>query len=189
LPVLAAEIPRSGGPASRALGRLILALLDWRVEGDMPNLRKFVIIVAPHTSNWDFAVGMGAKLALGLQASWVGKHTIFRGPIGTLLKSLGGIPVDRSAANEIVQQLVGEFARRERMVFALAPEGTRKKVERWKTGFYHIARGAAVPIVPVALDFGARLVRIMPPFETTGDVDADVRALRELFVEVRGRNR
>lgn len=189
LPVLAPEIPRSGGPVSRAVGRAILSVLDWRVVGDMPNLRKFVIIVAPHTSNWDFPVGMGAKLALGIQASWVGKHTIFFWPFGALLKSLGGIPVDRSATNDIVQHLVDEFSRRERMVFALAPEGTRKKVERWKTGFYHVARGAGVPIVPVALDFGAREVRIMQAFPTTGDADADIAALRSMFEGVKGRNR
>lgn len=189
LPVLAEEIPRSGGPISRALGRLILAILDWRVEGDMPNLPKFVLIVAPHTSNWDFPIGMGAKLALGLRASWVGKHTIFRWPFGGLLKSLGGIPVDRSATNDIVQQVVGEFARRDRMVFALAPEGTRTKVERWKTGFYHIARGAGVPIVPVALDFAARVIRILPAVSPSGDVDGDTAALRALFIGVRGKNR
>ena len=155
----------------------------------MPNLGKFVLIVAPHTSNWDFPVGMSAKLALGLGAVWVGKHTIFRGPFGRLLRSLGGIPVDRSASNDIVQHVVSEFARRPRMVFALAPEGTRRKVERWKTGFYHIARGAAVPIVPVALDWEARAIRIMRPFQPTGDAETDIAALRRLFESVKGRNR
>jgi 1-acyl-sn-glycerol-3-phosphate acyltransferase len=164
-------------------------VLGWRVEGDMPNRPKFVLIVAPHTSNWDFPVGMSAKLALGLAAAWVGKHTIFRWPFGGLLRSVGGIPVDRSASNDVVQQMVAEFARRERMVFALAPEGTRKKVERWKTGFYHIARGAGVPIVPVALDWGVKAIRIMPAFETTGNADADIAALRLMFDGVKGRNR
>ncbi len=167
----------------------MLRVLDFRVEGDLPNLPKFVIIAAPHTSNWDFPVGMAAKLALGLGAVWIGKHTIFRGPFGTILRVLGGIPVDRSASSDVVAQIVAEFARRAQMVVALAPEGTRKKVERWKTGFYRIARGANVPIVPVALDFGSRVVRIMPAFTTTGDADADIAALRSLFGAVRGKNR
>ncbi len=168
---------------------MALVALGWRVEGDMPNTGRFVLIVAPHTSNWDFPVGLSAKLALGLAASWVGKHTIFRWPFGVLLRRVGGIPVDRSASNDVVQQMVAEFARRPRMVFALAPEGTRKKVERWKTGFYHIAHGAAVPIVPVALDWERRTLRILPAFATTGNADADIAALRGLFKGVKGRNR
>lgn len=189
LPVLGPEIPRAGGPVSRGLGRLVLTALGWRVEGEIPNQPKFVLIVAPHTSNWDFPVGMSAKLALGLGAAWVGKHTIFRWPFGHLLRALGGIPVDRSASNDIVQQIVAEFARRPRMVFALAPEGTRTKVERWKTGFYHIARGAGVPIVPVAFDWEQRAIRIMSPFTPTGDADSDIAELRRLFEGVKGRNR
>jgi len=168
---------------------MVLSALGWRVEGEMPNLAKFVVIVAPHTSNWDFPVGMGAKLALGIGATWVGKHTIFRWPFDGVLRAWGGIPVDRSATNDIVQQLVAEFARRPRMVFALAPEGTRKKVERWKTGFYHVARGAGVPIVPVAFDYEARAIRIMSAFEPTGAADADIAALQARFAGVRGKNR
>lgn len=181
LPDLGPEIPRSGGPASRALGRAVLALVGWHVEGGMPNLPRFVVIVAPHTSNWDFVIGMGAKLALGIEAKWVGKHSIFVWPFSALLRRLGGMPVDRSVANDIVQFLVAEFARRPRMVFALAPEGTRRPVERWKTGFYHIAAGAGVPIVPVALDWSTRAVRIMPPFSPTGAADADIASLRAKF--------
>lgn len=167
----------------------MLRVLDFRVEGDLPNLPKFVIIAAPHTSNWDFPVGMSAKLALGLGAVWIGKHTIFRRPFDTILRALGGIPVDRSASSDVVGQIVAEFARRPQMVFAVAPEGTRKKVERWKTGFYRIARGANVPIVPVALDFGNRAIRIMPAFTTTGDADADIAELRRRFEGVRGKTR
>ncbi|HEX7940128.1 MAG TPA: lysophospholipid acyltransferase family protein [Gemmatimonadaceae bacterium] len=174
---------------SRWIGRLGLRVLGWRVTGDMPNLRKFVIIVAPHTSNWDFPVGMSAKLALGLSAIWLGKHTLFRFPFGMILRALGGIAVDRSASNDIVQQVVGEFGRRERLVLAVAPEGTRKKVERWKSGFYHIARAAGIPIIPVALDWEQRTIRILPAFDTTGNLDADIAALRRLFDGVKGRNR
>ena len=153
----------------------------------MPNLRKFVLIVAPHTSNWDFPVGMSAKLALGLSAIWLGKHTLFRFPFGIILRALGGIPVDRSASNDVVQQVTSEFAKHEHLVLAVAPEGTRKRVERWKTGFYRIARSAGIPIVPVALDWEQHAIRIMAAFTTTGDVDADIASLRQKFEGLKGR--
>ena len=161
--------------------------MGWDVVGDIPNVPKLVLIAAPHTSNWDFVVGVAAKLALGLQVMWLGKDTLFRGPIGRIMRNLGGRPVDRSASHDVVKDVVQEFARRDRLVLALAPEGTRKRVERWRTGFYHIAHAARVPIVPVALNFGARAIQIGAPFMTTGDVDADIRALQQRFAGVRGR--
>lgn len=143
--------------------------------------------MAPHTSNWDFIVGVAAKLALGLDVMWLGKDTLFHGPLGALMRRLGGRPVDRTASHDVVKDVVDEFARRERMVLALAPEGTRKRVDRWRTGFYHIAHTAGVPIVPVALNFGARAIQILPPFTTTGNADADITALQQRFIGVRGR--
>ena len=189
LPVLGPEIPRTGGPISRTVGRLALRVLGFRVEGSIPNLPKFVLIVAPHTSNWDFPVGIGAKLALALDAMWFGKDTIFRFPFGRILRAVGGMPVDRSASNDVVQQVTAEFTKRKRLVLALAPEGTRKRVKRWRTGFYHIAHAAGVPIVPVALDWQAREIRILAPFVTTGAVDADIAALRQLFEGMKGRRK
>ena len=186
LPVLGPDIPRAGGPISRALGRWILSAFRFRIEGNFPDLSKFVIIAAPHTSNWDFPLAMGAKLALGIGARWLGKHTIFVFPFSLLLRRLGGIPVDRSASNDVVSQVTTEFARRERMVLGLAPEGTRKKVERWRTGFYHIAHAAGVPIVPVALDWESRTIRILTPFVTTGAVDTDIAVLQQHFAGLKG---
>jgi 1-acyl-sn-glycerol-3-phosphate acyltransferase len=164
-------------------------LLGFRIEGTIPNLPKFVLIVAPHTTAWDFPVGMAAKLALALDAMWFGKDTLFRFPFGAILRAVGGMPVDRSASNDVVQQVAAEFANRKRLVLALAPEGTRKRVERWRTGFYHIAHAASVPIVPVAFDWQARAVRILAPFVTTGAVDVDIAALRQLFAGMEGRRR
>jgi 1-acyl-sn-glycerol-3-phosphate acyltransferase len=186
LPVLGPEIPRTGGPVSRAVGRWVLGAMRFRVEGEFPNLAKFVIIAVPHTSNWDFPLAMGAKLALAIDATWLGKHSIFVFPFSLLLRWLGGIPVDRSAKNDVVQQVTAEFARRDRMILALAPEGTRKKVERWRSGFYHIAHAAGVPIVPAALDWEARTIRILPAFTTTGAADADIAELRKLFEGLNG---
>lgn len=161
--------------------------MGWRIEGEIPNVRKLVIIVAPHTSNWDFVVGIAAKLALGLQILFLGKDSLFRFPLGALMRAFGGMPVDRDSSHDVVTYVVGQFARRDRLILGLAPEGTRKHVDRWRTGFYHIAHSARVPILPAALDWGSRVVRIGAPFVTTGDVDADVRELQSRFSGVSGR--
>jgi len=162
--------------------------MRWRIDGEIPNLRKLVVIVAPHTSNWDFVVGLAAKIALGLRVTFLGKDTLFRFPLGFFMRRWGGIPVDRATSNNVVSAIVSEFEKRDRMVLALAPEGTRRRVARWRTGFYHIAHAAHVPIVPVALNFAERAIQIGAPFHTTGHVDADVAQLRARFSEVRGRH-
>lgn len=187
LPELGSEIPQSGGLISRALGRVVLRALRWRIDGEIPNLPKFVLIVAPHTSNWDFVIGIAAKSALGIRVLFLGKDSLFRFPLGAAMRALGGVPVDRSASHDVVQAIVAEFTRRDRMILGLAPEGTRKRVERWRTGFYHIARGAGVPILPVALNYGVRAIQIGALFTTTGDRDRDVAALRQRFAGVNGK--
>lgn len=164
-----------------------MRVLGWRLEGSLPDLRKFVIIVAPHTSNWDFPVGVAAKLALRLQVTFLAKDSLFRFPLGVIMRALGGMPVDRSASHDLVKGIVSEFARRDQLVLVVAPEGTRKKVERWRTGFYHMARGANVPIVPVALDWGARAVRIGTPVQTTGDLERDLVGLQAWYAGARGK--
>lgn len=163
--------------------------MGWRVTGRIPDVPKLVIIAAPHTSNWDFVVGLAAKLALRLRVTFLGKDTLFRFPLGVLMRRWGGIPVDRSSSHDVVDAIVQEFARREQMVLAVAPEGTRKPVARWRTGFYHIAHGARVPIVPVAFNFEAQEIQILDAFETTGDVDRDIAALRGRFDGIRGKRR
>ena len=182
------EVPRTHGPLARALGRWVFRAMGWSIEGNMPNLRKFVIIVAPHTSNWDFPVGAAAKLGLQLRARFLGKDSLFRFPLGIIMRGLGGTPVDRSQSNAVVSGIIREFEHEERLVLVVAPEGTRRRVERWKTGFYHIARGAGVPIVPVAFDWAPRKIVIGDPFTPTGDVDGDVSVLQRFFAGVRGRN-
>lgn len=181
--------PRSGGRAfTRAVGRSLLAVGGWRIEGALPEAARFVICVGPHTSNWDFVVGYAAKLATGLRASWLGKHTLFTGVLGPVLRWMGGIPVDRRASHGVVEQAAARFREARTLVLAVAPEGTRKPVDRWKTGFYHIARLAAVPIVPVALDWGARKVRIGSSLGVTADEEADLERLMGYFRRVRGRH-
>jgi 1-acyl-sn-glycerol-3-phosphate acyltransferase len=189
LPDVGASVPRSGGPIGKALGALTLRALGWRVEGNIPDCPRLVAIVAPHTSNWDFLVGLATRYALQLNASWLGKHTLFRPPFGWFMRRWGGIPVDRSSSHDVVAHTVETFNGRPRVFLVIAPEGTRKKVTRWKTGFWHIAKAAGVPILPVAFDWGTRVVHILPVFLPRASVDEDVAALQSKYDGVRGRTR
>ena len=171
----------------RAVGRGVLRLLGWRVEGEVPDLPKFVIAVAPHTSNWDFLVGVAAMFALDLRLAFIGKHTLFRWPFGAFFRWIGGLPVDRSSPHGVVEESVRAFAAVERRILAIAPEGTRKQVVHYKTGFLHIARGAHVPVVLAALDYEARCVRFGPWFVPGEDVEADRRMVEAYFAPIHGK--
>lgn len=180
-------LPRSGGPVTRWIGRVALTALRWSIEGELPNRPKLVVIAAPHTSNWDFVVGIAARFALGIDVSWLGKHTLFRGPWSVILRRWGGLPIDRTASHDTVSQIVEVFRARHAFVLALAPEGTRKQVAEWRTGFWYIAHGAGVPIIPVAFDWARHRIVIRAAFETTGDVGADVEALRRSYEGLTGK--
>lgn len=184
VPALPPNVPRRHKRFLQRLGRTGMRLLGWRVDGEFPDLPKFVIIVGPHTSNWDFICALFCDLALDLEAGFLAKHTIFVGPFGRWLKSLGGIPVVRSASHNVVSQVAAEFARRERMVLAIAPEGTRRKVETWKSGYWHIARAAGVPIVPVGLDFARKAAVIGPLRHPTESIEADEAEFRKFFASI-----
>lgn len=180
-PPLGEAVPRRGNRLGRAVGRAALALGGWRFEGAVPNVPRAVIIVAPHTSNWDFVVGIAARLAIGFDVRFIGKDSLFRPPFGPLLRWLGGLPVDRAAPEGLAEEVARRMREADGFFLALSPEGTRHKVDRWKTGFHRIARGAGAPIWPVAFDHRRKVVVFMPPFAPTPDVGADVRALRALF--------
>jgi 1-acyl-sn-glycerol-3-phosphate acyltransferase len=155
----------------------MLRVAGWRVENAPPDLPKMVIVVAPHTSNWDFYVGVATMFALDLDPSWLGKHTLFRAPIGGLLRRLGGIPVRRhgggaSGQEGSVAQVVDAFRTSGRMVLALAPEGTRGRVTRWKSGYYVIAESAGVPVVPAWIDWSRRVVGFGAAVTAAGGADA-----------------
>lgn len=181
LPSLPPSAPRFGNRFTRVLGRTVLAATGWRVEGDIPDLRHCVAILAPHTSNYDLPLALATMFAIGLRVNWLGKHTIFREPLATVLRWFGGIPVNRRAATATVDQAVAVLQRAPQMFLGLAPEGTRARVPRWKTGFHRIALGAGVPIVGVAFDYPNRTVVIHPPFHPTPDAEADVAALQQLY--------
>jgi 1-acyl-sn-glycerol-3-phosphate acyltransferase len=161
----------------------------WRVEGAFPRCSRLVVAVAPHTSNWDFFNGAAAMFALDLKLSFIGKHTLFVWPFSVILRWMGGIPVDRSAAHGVVGEAIESFAHAPSRMLVIAPEGTRRKVERFKTGFLNIAKGAGVPIVLVALDYATRTVRIGPVIEKVGNVEADRVAIEAHFARIQGKNR
>ena len=186
-PVLGDQIPLRGSGPMRAVGHAVLRLMGWRVEGEVPNLPKFVIAVAPHTSNWDFVVGAAAMFALDLRLGFLGKHTLFRRPFGGLMRWMGGIAVDRSSPHGVVAESVAAFSRMDRRILAIAPEGTRRNVGHFKSGFLQIARGAGVPVVLASLDYAAKAVRLGPWFEPGEDVEADRRRTEAFFAPVRGK--
>lgn len=160
----------------------IIRLLGWRYAGDLPTAPKYVMIVAPHTSTWDFFLGIGASWACDIpQLHWIGKHTIFRGPIGTLLRAMGGIPLNRTASRDFVQQVAYEFIRRDALIIALAPEGTRSLTKYWKSGFYYLAWNAQVPICMVALDYSRKVFTLSPLFALSGDVEIDMMHIRDFY--------
>ena len=169
------------------LGRAWMGAFGWRVDGALPETRKFVFIAAPHTSNWDLPFMLAAAYILGLQISWLGKHTLFQGPFGWFMKALGGIPVDRTSPHGLVRQVADRFQQADTLILAIPPEGTRKKVEYWKSGFYHIARSAQVPICLSFLDFGRKVAGLGPLIMPTGNVRADMDQVRAFYRDIRGK--
>lgn len=154
----------------------------------MPDVAKAVVIVAPHTSNWDFWVGLWLHLDLDLKASFLGKHSIFVWPVKGLLEWVGGIPVRRGAGENVVEQMVEEFHKRDELLLAITPEGTRRKVTEWKTGFWHIARGAGVPIILASLDYSRRVLTLGPSMNPSDDLETDLRAIKAHFGKVTPRH-
>jgi 1-acyl-sn-glycerol-3-phosphate acyltransferase len=181
-------LPRRGWGWGRALGRLILRIARWGFEGEIPNLSKGVIIVAPHTSNWDFVIGAAGMLVLDLELCYLGKHTLFAGPLGPMFRALGGIPIDRSQPGSgVVEEMAARFEQHDKLLLALAPEGTRKAVARWKTGFHRIARAAGVPIFAVTLDYGSRRICFGPLVTPSEDLEGDLRIFYDFFSAARGK--
>ena len=187
IPRLGPSVPQRGSAVLRALGRAVLALMRFRIEGGLPDTPRMVIAAAPHTSNWDFVVGAATMFALDLRLDFLAKHTLFRGPFGPVLRWMGGIPVDRAAAHGVVGEAIAAFAAVPARVLAIAPEGTRRKVDRFKSGFLHIARGAGVPLVLATFDYGARTLRLGPVFVLGEDPEADLARVEAFYAGVRGK--
>ncbi|MCP5095895.1 MAG: glycerol acyltransferase [Chloroflexi bacterium] len=188
VPHLGDEIPRRGNRFSKGIASFLMRITGWRFEGTLPNLPKFVVIGAPHTSNWDFPNTMFAMFALGMRFSWMAKHTFVNGPLKPLNLWLGGVAINRSAAHGVVAQTVEQFKKRAQFLLIISPEGTRSKVYRWKMGFYHIAHGANVPIVPFAMDYGRKVVKIGNPINAVADIKAVLAQVEEFYKDVTAQN-
>lgn len=179
---------KSGGGFRAAVGRAWLRAYGWTCDPAHPNVKKAVVVAAPHTTGWDLPFTLAVSYVLGLRMSWVGKHTLFRPPYGALMRALGGLPVDRRARNSAVKATANLFAETDELFLIIAPEGTRGVAGRWKTGFYQIAREAKVPIVLGYLDYAKKRGGLGELFWPTGDVRADFEHLRRFYADVKGKH-
>lgn len=183
IPDLQPYHPKLGNRFTRFIGRQLLRLIGWKIQGPFPKEKKLVVCIAPHTSNMDFFVAIFAILAMGLKATWMGKKQIFVWPVKGLLLKLGGKAVDRSNPKGMVGQVVEELNKADSMIYALAPEGTRKRVDNWKTGFLRIAKDANVPVGLAALDFKQKKLIFGPVMDIT-DIDADMVTIRKYYQSI-----
>ena len=189
LPALSPSMPQCGQNTMRRLCAWLLRAAGWKLVGTLPDLPKLVLIAAPHSSWWDGVWGLLFRSALGADIAFMAKRELFAGPLGWLLRKAGGIPIERSSSSGVVEQMSQRFAASGKLWLGIAPEGTRKRVDKWKKGFWYIARAAGVPILPVYFDYPSRTIGLGPVFETTSDLDRDTAALRAFYAPFRGKHR
>ncbi len=172
----------------RSFSRFLLRLFGWKVVATVPDFPKSVICVAPHTSNWDFILGKLAYTALGRQAGFLMKKEWFFFPLGYLFRWMGGVPVSRDRRTDLVEQLAEKYRSSERFSIAVTPEATRKRNANWKRGFYYIAQAANVPIVLAFIDYKDKRIGLEKVFTPTGDIDADMRSIKEYYKKFHARH-
>ena len=168
------------------LGKAWLRIKGWKFVGAEPPAGRFMLICAPHTSNWDFSFLLAFMFIIRVKVSWLGKHTLFKKPFGKIMKWLSGIPVDRRSAHGVVDQIADYYAKNDDLIIAIAPEGTRHKRSRWKSGFYHMAYTAQVPLLLGYVDFPSKTVGTGPQMVLTGNIKQDMDLIREFYADVRG---
>ncbi len=181
-------LPISSKQITYFIGDAWLKAFGWKVEGGVPDVRKAVVIAAPHTSNWDLPFTLAVTWKLGFPMSWLGKHTLFTGAKGKFFRAVGGIPVNRGRRSDAVANAVDVIDDHEDLFLIVAPEGTRSKSVRWKTGFYHMAVGAKVPIVLGFLDYKKRRGGLGTLFWPTGDMEADMKQIRAFYANIEGKH-
>ena len=172
----------------RFFANLFLRLFGWRVEGQLPDLPKFILIGAPHTSNWDFVLFLGVIFHLKANVKFMGKAELFHNPFGWFFYWCGGVPVDRKKSQGLVEQMVEASKKSDKFILTIAPEGTRHYVSEWKLGFYHIAKNAGIPVVIAIVDGKAKMVRIGQVFHPTENMDADIKTIKNFFEGIVGVN-
>ncbi|MDP1632352.1 MAG: 1-acyl-sn-glycerol-3-phosphate acyltransferase [Caulobacter sp.] len=178
-----------GSEIVRWLSTAWLTLNGWKVYGDWPAPEKAVLLAAPHTSNWDGVHMLAAAGYYRVKLRWMGKKSLTTGPFGGLVKALGCVPIDRAANNDVVKTMSEAFAATDRMILAIPPEGTRGLTQDWKSGFYHIARAADVPIIVTVLDYGSRTIRVAAVLYPGDDLEAEIALMKRYYRNAVGKNR
>lgn len=183
------NVPRRNDPMIAKYSKKFLQLLGWQMVGDIPNVKKCVLLAVPHTSNFDGLYAIPTLLALDVDIKLLGKKELFKLPIiGKFLKWAGVISINRQKKGATLQATIDRFHQEDKLWLGIAPEGTREYTESWKTGFYYLSIGADVPILPVAMDYKTKQVRFMPLFYPTGDIDADLPKIYDYYRGVQGKH-
>lgn len=184
VPKLEKLTPKTNNIITKALGRFLLWCYRWHIEGEVHNAKKFMVILAPHTSRWDFLTNMSTMLALGVRNRWFVADVFCWWPLGNFMRWLGGIPIDRSCPQDLVTFTITKFKDHEELILALYPEGTTYRAEKWKTGFWHIARGANIPIQFLAVDYKNRASVFGPVIQVSEDIESDMKKIQRYFKDV-----
>jgi 1-acyl-sn-glycerol-3-phosphate acyltransferase len=182
-------MPQLRSHLGRRLARWFVTACGWSLRGEFPDVARLVLIAAPHSSWWDGVWGLLIKIAIGADVSFMAKRELFVGPLGWILRKLGGIPIERGTQQGVVEQMAERLRAADRLWIGVAPEGTRKPVTKWRSGFWHIARAADVPILPVYFHYPERTIGVGPLFPTSDDMGADLQRLRDFYAPWKGRNR
>ncbi|MEA3286775.1 MAG: lysophospholipid acyltransferase family protein [Candidatus Marinimicrobia bacterium] len=177
---------KKSGQFKYFLGKMFMKARGWEFKGELPHAGKFMLICAPHTSNWDFMYLLAIMFMLRIKVSWMGKHTLFKKPFGNFMRWLGGISIDRRSTHGVVDQIAEYYATHDDLIIAIAPEGTRKKTDHWKSGFYHIANKAQVPLLLGYVDYVNKQAGTGPSFIPTGDIKKDMDQIRDFYKDIRG---
>ncbi len=169
------------------LCQFFLKVRGWKLQGKAPTEHKYVLIAVPHTSNWDFPLALAMAFVYRFDMHWMGKDSLFKGWRGPIMRWMGGIPITRSSSNNVVDQTIEAFNANDHLVIAIPPEGTRSRVDKWKTGFYYIALGAKVPIALAFLDYKRKTGGFLSMFHPTGDVETDIALIRACYSGISGK--
>jgi 1-acyl-sn-glycerol-3-phosphate acyltransferase len=178
----------SVGPIRHWIGKTWLKVFGWKTVGEVPPVPRAIFVAHPHTTGWDLPFTLAVAWSMRMNISWVGKNTLFRGPLKYFFRALGGVPVDRSKRNNQVKAIADAICNEERVYLAIAPSGTRTRKDHWKSGFYHISREANVPLLLAFMDYAKKQGGLGPVFMPSGDVKADMDVIRAFYDGVRGKH-